>query len=251
MLQFLAAIPKIAAVANVAGNVGAALSKGGQRNTFAQLANVGSALGGGPGVQSTRAIPSETGQSVAIDISNAPPAETALSGEMGMGIAGGGIMPASYGGNVPMSNRTGGIQRANLPAIVGGAVGATRSIGGMLGLAGGAIMVAPTIIDMVTGEEKKLRVTRRLRSQVKQAVMMFGVEVVADNMGTSPEVIFYILTKKMRNDGSFVTKAAVRKTRQTVRKMKTLCDMYDDLRPPARRAAARRTTTSKVMQIKN
>jgi len=249
MLQFLAAIPKIAAVANVAGNVGAALSKGGQKNTFAQLANVGSALGGGPVVQQSRAIPSETGQSVAIDISNAPPAETALSGEMG-GIAGGGIMPASYGGNVPMSNRTSGIQRANLPAIIGGGVAATRSIGGMLGLAGGAIMVAPTVIDMVTGEEKKLRVTRRLRSQVKQAVQMFGAEVVADNMGTSVEVVFYILTKKMRNDGAYVTKAAVRKTRQTVRKMKHLCDMYDDLRPPARRAPARRTA-SKTTLIKN
>ena len=153
--------------------------------------------------------------------------------------------------NVPMGTSRNGVERANLPAIVGGAVGATRSIGGMLGLAGGAIMVAPTIIDMVTGEEKKLRVTRRLRSQVKQAVQMFGAEVVADNMGTSVEVVFYILTKKMRNDGAYVTKAAVRKTRQTVRKMKHLCDMYDDLRPPARRAPARRATTSKVMQIKN
>ena len=84
----------------------------------------------------------------------------------------------------------------------------------------------------------------------KQAVQMFGAEVVADNMGTSVEVVFYILTKKMRNDGSYVTKAAVRKTRQTVRKMKHLCDMYDDLRPPARRAPARRTA-SKTTLIKN
>lgn len=197
-------------------------------------------------------------QGTATSIPDKGPSETATSGStdaqnliVNLGNrTDGGIVPASYGMNVPQAGR-GMAQNVGLPAIVGGAVGATRSIGGMLGLAGGAIMVAPTIIDMVTGEEKKLRVTRRLRSQVKQAVMMFGVEVVADNMGTSPEVIFYILTKKMRNDGSFVTKAAVRKTRQTVRKMKTLCDMYDDLRPPARRAASRRTTTSKVMQIKN
>ena len=85
-------------------------------------------------------------------------------------------------------------------------------------------MIAPMIIDPVTGQEKKLRVTRRLRSQVKQAVQMFGVDAVADQMGVSQEVIFYILTKKMRNDGAYVTKAAVRKTRQTVRKMKHLCD---------------------------
>lgn len=197
-------------------------------------------------------------QQTATSIPDRPAAETSTSGSSDAQNlilnqsfdTSGGIMPASYGMNVPSAGR-GMVQQANLPAIVGGAVGATRSIGGMLGLAGGAIMVAPTIIDMVTGEEKKLRVTRRLRSQVKQAVQMFGAEVVAENMGTSVEVVFYILTKKMRNDGAYVTKAAVRKTRQTVRKMKHLCDMYDDLRPPARRAPARRTTTSKVMQIKN
>ena len=250
MLQFLAAIPKIAAAANVVGNVGAAISKGGQKSSFQKLAGVGSALSGQSVAPQGR---SETGQNVAIDIATAGPSETATSGEiapmMQPSTSMQGIVPASYRGIHPTSMR-GGFQQANLPAIVGGAVGATRSIGGMLGLAGGAIMVAPTIIDMVTGEEKKLRVTRRLRSQVKQAVQMFGAEVVADNMGTSVEVIFYILTKKMRNDGAYVTKAAVRKTRQTVRKMKHLCDMYDDLRPPARRAPARRTA-SKTTLIKN
>ena len=196
-------------------------------------------------------------QGTAKEIPDAPASETSTSGSsdaQNLLVSGDqtfttGIMPASYGMNVPNAGR-GTAQNVNLPAIIGGTVTAGRSIGGMLGLAGGAIMVAPTIIDMVTGEEKKLRVTRRLRSQVKQAVMMFGVEVVADNMGTSPEVIFYILTKKMRNDGAYVTKAAVRKTRQTVRKMKHLCDMYDDLRPPARRAPARRTA-SKTTLIKN
>jgi len=210
------------------------------------------------GVSGALTSGTQQGQSTAVAVTETPPRETAFSGERGISSDRGVYSPSFIPGvdTVAMSGRgigrpqMGGVTPANLPAIVGGAVGATRSIGGMLGLAGGAIMVAPTIIDMVTGEEKKLRVTRRLRSQVKQAVMMFGVEVVADNMGTSPEVIFYILTKKMRNDGAYVTKAAVRKTRQTVRKMKHLCDMYDDLRPPARRAPARRTS-SKTTLIKN
>jgi hypothetical protein len=197
------------------------------------------------------------GQGTATSIPDAPASETSTSGSSDMqnlivnlgGRTDGGIVPASYGMNVPSAGR-GTAQNVNLPAIISGGTSVARTVGGMLGLAGGAIMVAPTIIDMVTGEEKKLRVTRRLRSQVKQAVMMFGVEVVAENMGTTPEVIFYILTKKMRNDGAYVTKAAVRKTRQTVRKMKHLCDMYDDLRPPARRAPARRTA-SKTTLIKN
>jgi hypothetical protein len=122
---------------------------------------------------------------------------------------------------------------------------------GMLGIAGGAITVAPFIIDPFTGEQKKLRVTRKLKSDVKKAVEMFGVEFVAEQMGTDVDVVFYILTKKMRNDGPYVTKAAVRKTRQTVRKMKNLCDMYDDLRPAARRRApARKTMSTRITNVK-
>ena len=141
-----------------------------------------------------------------------------------------------------------------MPAIVSGGTAVARSMGGvagMLGLAGGAIAVAPIIIDPFTGEEKKLRVTRRLKSQVKKAVEMFGIEFVAEQMGTDVEVIVYILTKRMRNDGPYVTKAAVRKTRQTVRKMKNLCDMYDDLRPAAkRRAPARAASRTRVVNVK-
>jgi hypothetical protein len=204
-----------------------------------------------------RAVASEQGQSTAVSVAP-PPAETAFSGESGpisrpMAAAGPsyrpGIQPASFGMNVPMPGGTGRIQQAGLPAIVGGGTAVARGIGGMLMLGGGAISVAPIIIDQF-GNEKKLRVTRRLRSQVKRAVEMFGVEAVADQMGTDVDVVFYILTKKMRNDGPYVTKAAVRKTRQTVRKMKHLCDMYDDLRPAAKRRAPARTT-SRVTQIKN
>jgi len=250
MLNFLAAIPKIATVANVVGNIGSAVSKGGQRSSFAKLANVGAALGGGVPVATNGAT--ERGQSVAIDIANTPPAESARSGEAGGGVTynNPNIVPASYGMNVPTMSSEGMMQPAGLPAIITGSTALGTSAARMLGLGATVGMAAPMIVDAVTGQEKKLRVTRRLRSQVKQAVMMFGVEAVAEQMGTSVEVIFYILTKKMRNDGAYVTKAAVRKTRQTVRKMKHLCDMYDDLRPPARRSPARRTS-SKTTLIKN
>ncbi len=200
----------------------------------------------------------EQGQSTGVSVSGKPADETSTSGSSDAQNLILNVNPSRPDYYTPASmiappllprNRS-VTQAAGLPAIVGGAVTQGSRALNFLGLAGGAILVAPTIIDMVTGEEKKLRVTRRLRSQVKQAVQMFGAEVVAENMGTSVEVVFYILTKKMRNDGSYVTKAAVRKTRQTVRKMKHLCDMYDDLRPPARRATRARTT-SKVMQIKN
>lgn len=196
-------------------------------------------------------------QGTATSIPDAPASETSTSGSSDVqnlfinpGMTTGGIVPASYNMNVPTPRMGGGIQQANVPAIIGGGVSAARGLFGAFMGGAAAGILAPTIVDPVTGQEKKLRVTRRLRSQVKQAVMMFGVDAVADQMGVGVEVIFYILTKKMRNDGSYVTKAAVRKTRQTVRKMKHLCDMYDDLRPPARRAPARRTA-SKTTLIKN
>lgn len=196
-------------------------------------------------------------QGTATSIPDAGPAETSTSGStdaqnliINLGDrTTGGIVPASYGMNIPGAGR--GMMQQTQPEMMGGSIqpaffGQAGKF--LFGAAAGAL--APMILDPVTGQEKKLRVTRRLRSQVKQAVQMFGVEAVADQMGVSQDVIFYILTKKMRNDGAYVTKAAVRKTRQTVRKMKHLCDMYDDLRPPARRSPARRTA-SKTTLIKN
>ena len=201
-----------------------------------------------------RSVTSNIGQGTAVSQANTPPAETALSGERGpiqrpttqYNV---GIQPAVFRSQPPApAGGMGMVQRTGLPAVVAGGTAVARGMN-MLMLGGGAIAVAPTIIDAFTGEEKKLRVTRRLRSQVKKAVEMFGVEAVADQMGTDVEVIFYILTKKMRNDGPYVTKAAVRKTRQTVRKMKNLCDMYDDLRPAAkRRAPVRRSTTNTLIK---
>ena len=227
---------------------GAAFSTGGQASTLMRLAGGFGALGG-----------TEQGQRTAVDQPKAPPAETAMSGESGGRItniiaapqAQPQIIPAAYGMNVPAPAQPARIQQAALPAIISGGTSVARSVGGMLGLAGGALMIAPVIIDPLTGEEKKLRVTRRLKSQVKKAVEMFGVEFVAEQMGTDVEVIVYILTKRMRNDGPYVTKAAVRKTRQTVRKMKAMCDMYEDLRPAARRREpARKTMSTRITNVK-
>lgn len=142
-------------------------------------------------------------------------------------------------------------QQAGLPAVIGQGLAAGRSALGLF-FGGAAGLAAPMIIDQVTGQPKKLRVTRKLQRDVKNAVNLLGPEAVAQQLGVGIEVVVFILQKKIRNDGPFVTKAAVRKTRQTVRKMKSLCDLYDDLRPAAkRRAPVRRAAASKVMQIKN
>ena len=181
----------------------------------------------------------QQGQSTAVAVSAQGPSESQSSGTITQnGMAGSGgmyspsIAPAVYTTTVPAVPRSGGMMTR--PAFFG-----RRALDFALGLGTG---VAPIIMDALTGEEKKLRVTRKLKSQVKQSVNLVGIEATAEAMGVDPEIVLYILTKKMRNDGAYVTKAAVRKTRSTVRKMKHLCDMYDDLRPPAKR----RTTTTRA-----
>lgn len=243
------------------GDVGKFLGLGTAKQTFSGAAQgalrgaiVGQPFMGAAGGALTAGT--QQGQATAVAVPQAPPSETAFSGETVR------VQPAastvSYRPGIetaiyrpPVPSAAPRPTPTGLPAIAGGAVATTRGVFNMLGIAGGAIAVAPMIIDPFTGEEKKLRVTRKLKSNVKKAVEMFGVEFVADQMGVDVEVVFYILTKRMRNDGPYVTKAAVRKTRQTVRKMKNLCDMYDDLRPAAkRRAPARAASRTRVVNVK-
>lgn len=175
----------------------------------------------------------EQGQSVAVSqATQTRPQETQASGEYFPRQA---PMQAGFGLAAPITQ----LARRFAPEIIGG-----------LGIGAGAA-VAPVVMDMF-GQPKKLRVTRKLKSQVRQAVDLVGIEGAAQAMGVDVQTVMYILTKKMRNDGPYVTKAAVRKTRQTVRKMKNLCDMYDDLRPVAkRRAPARRMAAgTRITQVK-
>ena len=196
----------------------------------------------------------QQGQSVAVSqATQTVPQEQQSSGSQGgtqnvviglSDMAGGGFENVYSGSPQRMQ-----AQNVGLPAVVAGGVGLSRGLYGML--FGGVVGAAPMIIDQFTGEPKRLRVTRKLQRDVKQAVMLLGPEVVADQLGVGLDVVIYIMQKKIRNDGPYVTKAAVRKTRQTVRKMKTMCDLYEDLRPAARkRPAARRATTTRITNVK-
>ena len=165
-----------------------------------------------------------------------PPAETAMSGEI-------------TGANLGM-----------VPALVQGArnIAGSRAgqalIGGGLGLAGAGLM---------DGANGKPRITRKMKSDVRKIYMMAGMDPnataqILNNLGTYPRirfdanVVFFILTKRFRNDGPVVTKAAVRKTKTTLRRMKGVVDMYNSVcKPTTRRAPARRAAPKAVQLIKN
>ena len=109
------------------------------------------------------------------------------------------------------------------------------------------------------GETKKLVITRKLQRDVKKLFMMSGGNFnmtaelyrMATGRQITPEQVVKIITKTFKNQGPYVTKAAVRKTRATFRKMEALCDLKDRMCPPKRRAPARRRTMStSITQVK-
>ena len=135
-----------------------------------------------------------------------------------------------------------------------------RSPGGQtaLGFGAGAVGAA-----MMPGGNGAPRVTRKMKSDVRRIYMMAGMDPnvtaqILNNMGTYPRMnfnaslVFFILTKRFRNDGPVVTKAAVRKTKTTLRRMKGVVDMYNSVcKPTTRRAPARRAAPKAVQLIKN
>jgi hypothetical protein len=92
-----------------------------------------------------------------------------------------------------------------------------------------------------------------MKAQARSLLNMTGgnLSLTADFLGISEQQLVFILLKRFRNDGPFVTKAALRKTKSTIRKMKNMCDMYDDLRPAARRRTPMRRKSSTTTLIKN
>ena len=91
-----------------------------------------------------------------------------------------------------------------------------------------------------------------MKSDARRILNMTGgnLQAAADMFGVSQEFFVFVLLKKFRNDGPVVTKAALRKTKQTVRRLKSMCDMYDSLRPTAtrRRTPMKRATSTTLIK---
>jgi hypothetical protein len=166
----------------------------------------------------------------------------------------------TLGGGQGMRNNQAFIGGFGLPGLLGqaGRLLSKPGVGGALTGFGGALG-----FDLVTdmfGNTKKLVITRKLQREVKKVFMMSGGDIGFVSMNStmlfgkdlSADQILMILFKTFKNQGPYVTKAAVRKTRSTIRKMETLCDLKDRLCPPKRAAPRRRTTasTTKVLQVK-
>jgi hypothetical protein len=154
----------------------------------------------------------------------------------------GGMMPAMYRppslGMTQMPNPM--VQQAYLPQAAAGAV-----IG-----AGAAIV--DMIFDYVTGTEKKMIITRKLQRDTKELMELFNNDMDAVAMQLTrlkkkeydSGKVLKILMHKFTNQGPYVTKAAVRKTRKTVRKLDSLTRLHAEICKPVTRT--RRATTRRA-----
>jgi len=157
----------------------------------------------------------------------------------------GGFMPASYTPppQFPMPMNNGMLQQANIlkfaPAVGGAAAG----------------FAADFITDLFSGEQKKMIITRKLKRETEDMMEYFQNDMreVALRLSAlkkkqySEENVLKILMHKFTNQGPYVTKAAVRKTRKTIRKLDTLKNLHSQIcgRPtPARRRTTTRRTSA-------
>ena len=133
-----------------------------------------------------------------------------------------------------------------IPNILGQASRFLRTPAGQIGtgLAGGIGA------SMLSGGGGGMRITRKMKSQYRSVLNLAqgDYDQAAAMIGVSTDMFIAVLLKRFRNDGPVVTKAALRKTKTTVRRLKSMCDMYDSLRPTAtrRKAPMRRASTTLI-----
>ena len=136
-----------------------------------------------------------------------------------------------------------------LPSILGGARSVIKSPLGQLALGGGAGLALQGMGSGTSG----MRITRKMKSQARMVLNMTGgnLSQASSILGIDENMLVMILLKRFRNDGPVVTKAALRKTKQTVRRLKNMCDMYDSLRPTTTRRRTPMKRASTTTLIKN
>jgi hypothetical protein len=170
------------------------------------------------------------------------------------------LSPGGMGGRLPQTQQAGFGLVGPLSQLLGqGARQLSRpGVGGLIG-GTGAGLIADFVMDS-SGNTKKLVITRKLQRETKKLFMMSGGDlgiVSANSLSflgkdLSPQQVLMVLFKTFKNQGPYVTKAAVRKTRQTIRKLDTLEMLKAQMCPPKRAPARRRTmgSTTKVLQVK-
>ena len=136
-----------------------------------------------------------------------------------------------------------------LAPVLSGARNLLKTPQGQLALGGGGALLG----SMFTGDGKQMRVTRKMKSQARMVLNMTGgnLAATADMLGIDQNTLVMILLKRFRNDGPVVTKAALRKTKQTIRRLHSMQDVLKSITPTAtmrRRAPIKRASTTTLIK---
>ena len=133
-----------------------------------------------------------------------------------------------------------------IPNVLGQAARFLRTPAGQVGTG----LVGGIGASLLGGGNGGMRITRKMKSQYRAVLNLAqgDYDQAAAMIGVSTDMFIAVLLKRFRNDGPVVTKAALRKTKTTVRRLKSMCDMYDSLRPTAtrRKAPMRRASTTLI-----
>ena len=138
---------------------------------------------------------------------------------------------------------------ALLPNVLGGARSLLKSPLGQLALGTGTGVA----LSGVGGQSSGMRITRKMKSQARMVLNLAqgNISVAADILNISEDMLVMILLKRFRNDGPVVTKAALRKTKSTIRKLHNMQDVLKSITPTSagrRRAPMKRATTTTLIK---
>jgi len=150
------------------------------------------------------------------------------------------------------SQGSGSIQ-AGVGSLLTPALSAARNLlrtpSGQLALGGGSALVG----SLFGGDGKQMRITRKMKSQARMVLNMTGgnLSAASSMLGIDENTLVMILLKRFRNDGPVVTKAALRKTKQTIRRLHSMQDVLKSITPTAtmrRRTPMKRATTTTLIK---
>ena len=138
---------------------------------------------------------------------------------------------------------------ALLPGLISGARNLLKTPGGQLALGGGIGLAT----SLVGPDGKTMRITRKMKSQARTVlnIAQGNIDVAADILNISSEMLVMILLKRFRNDGPVVTKAALRKTKSTIRKLHNMQDVLKSITPTStgrRRAPMKRAMSTTLIK---
>ena len=138
---------------------------------------------------------------------------------------------------------------ALLQPFLQGARSLLKSPAGQLAFGTGTGLALSGMGSQQTG----MRITRKMKSQARMVLNMTNgnLAAAADILGIDQNTLVMILLKRFRNDGPVVTKAALRKTKSTIRKLHNMQDVLKSITPTTtgrRRAPMKRATTTTLIK---